>query len=167
MNRQQLEKRVTEIANKTLREKQYVSCIDILSGLGWLQSSHLADWRKGKIAYLERAIQASLGKISYAMKCFRQWANRRGLKPSETSYKAKTRGPKRELQFSKSGDAKIEQAYRTHYVSSDLSVKKQQKLQEKLDKPPEHVVFCALKESKYKQCQKMLHKGGFSLYRIK
>ena len=40
MNRQQLEKRIIEIANRILQEKGYVSCIDILLGIGWLQPVH-------------------------------------------------------------------------------------------------------------------------------
>ncbi|PIQ43419.1 MAG: hypothetical protein COV52_05340 [Gammaproteobacteria bacterium CG11_big_fil_rev_8_21_14_0_20_46_22] len=161
MNRQQLEKRVIEIANKTLQEKHYVSCVDILLGIGWLQPVRVNDWRKGRLPYLEQAVQANLNKLSYAMKCFRQWANKCGLKPSETKYLARTRGQKRELRFSESGNPAIEKAYRTHYISPVLSQKKQENLKTKLDKPPEHVVFCILKESTCEQCKEMLHKGSF------
>ena len=132
-NRRQIEQRVIQAAESALYRQHYVSPLDVLLGMGSLKSSDLQDWRKGRVPYLEKVIQGSLGKISYAMKCFRSWAHKKGLKPSETAYLARTRGPKRELQFSKSGDSKIEEAYRTHYVSPVLSEKKQEKLKEKLE----------------------------------
>ncbi len=161
MNRQQLEKRVIEVAEKVLETQHYVSCIDILYGIGWLQPAHLNGWRVGQLPNLESVIQANLNKLSYVMKCFRQWANRKSLKPSETKYMARTRGPKRELQFSKSGDPNIEKAYRTHYVSPQLSEKKLLNLKGKLEKPPEKVVFCILKDSKCSECHIELNKGSF------
>ena len=54
---------------------------------------------------------------------------------------AKTSGPEKELRYSVSGNPEIEQFYRTHYFSPVLSETKQKKLQEKLNKPPELVVF--------------------------
>jgi len=54
------------------------------------------------------------------MAVLRQWAQNRGLNPSETDYIARARD-RRELRFSASADAAIERAYRTHGVSSDLS----------------------------------------------
>lgn len=164
MNRQQLQSKVFQAAEQTLSRQHYVSAIDILTGIGLLQPVHVQEWRKGKIPYLEKVIQGNLGKISYAMSCFRRWATQQGLKPSQTAYLARTRTNKQELQFSKSSDPNIEYAYRTHYVSPLLSVKKQQKIQEKLDKPPELVVFITLKEAQCTRCQKELERSSF-LYR--
>ena len=61
----------------------------------------------------------------------------------------------------KGAKAKIELAYRTHYVSPELSEEKQQNLKEKLDKPPELVVFSIIGSSKCDACQKELPKGSF------
>ena len=160
-NRSQIEKRVIQAAESALFHQHYVSCLDILIGLNWLQLSHVQDWRKGKIPYLEKVIQVNLSKISYAMKCFRSWTHAKELKPSETAYLRRTKGPRTELQFSKSGDSIIEQAYRTHYISNILSDKKQKKLQEKLEKPPELVVFITVSDSQCSQCKKELPKGSF------
>lgn len=49
MNAQQREQRVIKLAEKILQSQHYVSCIDILVGIGNLQPVHLDDWRKGKI----------------------------------------------------------------------------------------------------------------------
>lgn len=130
-NRRQIEQRVIQAAESVLYRQHYVSPLDVLTGMGTLQPSDVQDWEKGKIPYLERVIQGSLGKINFSMKCFRSWASRKGLKPSYTAYLAKTKGPKRELQFSKSGDLNIEEAYRTHYVSPILSERKREQMKER------------------------------------
>jgi hypothetical protein len=67
----------------------------------------------------------------------------------ESIYYARTRGPKRALQFSKSGDRQIEKAYRVHYVSSALSEKKQRQLLEKQSQTPELIVYTIIRDSRY------------------
>ena len=62
-NRSNINKRVVQVAELTLYRQHYVSPVDILTGIGYLQPVHLQDWRKGKIPYLESVIQANLGKI--------------------------------------------------------------------------------------------------------
>ncbi len=160
-NRSNINKRVVQVAESTLYRQHYVSPIDILTGIVYLQPVHLQDWRKGIIPYLESVIQANLGKISFAMKCFRAWARQKGLKPSQTAYLARTRGSKKDLQFSKSGNPEIEAAYRTHYISPLLGEKKQEKLKGKLEKPPELVAFIILTDRQCSKCQKNLGKGSF------
>jgi hypothetical protein len=65
------------------------------------------------------------------------------------------------LRFSQSGDPGIEKAYRTHYVSLALSEAKQQRLQERLDKPKEAVAFQILRDSKCSECGIDLEHGSF------
>lgn len=161
--RKDIEKRVIRVSEEVLFRQNYVSAIDIFVGMGFLQPVHVQDWRKGKIPYLEKVIQGNLGKISHAMKYFRQWAIQKGLKPSETVYLVRSRGQKRELQFSKSGSPEIETAYRTHYVSPLLSEKKLERLKEKLDQVPDLIVFFIVKDSQCSQCKKDLVKGSLLL----
>ena len=123
-----IEKRVIQSAEERLFHLGYVSAIDVLVGMGSLQAVHVQDWRNGKIPYLEKVIQGNLHKISVAMKCFRSWALRKNLKPSETVYLLKKKGPKRPLQFSKTNHPPIEKAYRTHYVSLAIVKAKQEAL---------------------------------------
>jgi len=120
-NRNTVERRAIQSAEEILHRQNYVSSIDVLVGMRLLQAVHVQDWRKGKIPYLEKVIQGNLKKISFVMQCFRRWATQKGLKPSKTTYLARTYGPKRDLQWSKSGDPSIESAYQTHYVSSGSS----------------------------------------------
>jgi len=123
---------VVEAAEAALAEQGYVSAIDVLTCMGLLALAHVDDWRRGRLPYLEPAIQGSFEKISRTKTLFLEWARNHNLKPSQTAYLARTTGPGRVLQFSESGDPATELFYRTHYVSPALSEKKQEKLREKL-----------------------------------
>jgi hypothetical protein len=143
-NRAKLNHRVAKAAEAALVAQNYVSCIDVLVGMGWVDAGTVKRWRMGQIEYLERVVQANLSRISEAMKLFRSWATARGLFPSETKYVART--PRRQtLRFSRSGDATIERLYRTHWVSRALKDKKRERLLEKASRPPELVVISPLK----------------------
>src|SRR5436309_14928942 len=90
-NRGEIDRRVVRAAEAALAERKFVTAIDVLVGVGWLQPAKVDEWRQGRVDYLERAVIASLGKISTAMRCSRAWARARGLKASETAYVSRTR----------------------------------------------------------------------------
>jgi hypothetical protein len=144
-NGTRLERRVVEAAEAALADRQFVTAIDVLVGLGWLDPRRVDEWRQGRVDYLERVVIASLGKISTATRCFRRWARARGLTPSETAYAARTRG-RQPLRFSKSGSPEIERAYRTHWVAPELSERKRARLAERQSRPPDLVVVSPVKE---------------------
>jgi hypothetical protein len=158
-----LEQRVYRAAEAALARQHYVSAIDVLCGMGLLASSAVDSWRKGRIDFLEREIQGSLNKISSSMAIFRRWAQEKGLKPSETGYVRHARSGTVPLQFSRSGDAQIEKSYRTHYLSPALSERKQQKLQEKLEKAPQPVVFQNLRDAQCSECGAEIAQGAMLL----
>lgn len=70
-NRAYIEQRVIGAAEAALHHQYYVSPVDVLVGMGMLQAFHLQEWRKERIPYLEKVLQSNLGKISFAIKCFR------------------------------------------------------------------------------------------------
>jgi len=144
-NGSKLEQRVVRAAEAALAERKFVTAIDVLVGVGWLEPRRVHEWRQGRVDYLERVVIASLGKISTAMQCFRRWAQAHGLEPSETGYVARTRD-RRPLRFSKSGDPGIERAYRTHWVSPELSERKRARLAERQSRPPDLLVISPVKE---------------------
>lgn len=117
---EKLEQRVDRAAEAALQERQFVTAIDVLVGIGWLPAQRVDEWRQGRVTCLERVATANLAKLSDAMHLFRSWATRRGLVPRETAYVARTRD-RRPLRFSTSGNPDIERAYRTHWVSPALS----------------------------------------------
>lgn len=69
-----LDQRVRQAAQAALSNKEYVSAVDMLVGIGWLAPSNVDAWRQQRIDYLERAINANLPRISEAMRVFRSWA---------------------------------------------------------------------------------------------
>jgi hypothetical protein len=140
-----LERRIVHVAEAALAQRKFATPIDVLVGLGWLPPSHLDSWRQGRIDCLERTMTVNLNKLSAAMRLFRLWAGRRGLRPSETAYVARTRD-RRRLRFSVSGDPDIERAYRTHGVSPELSETKRERLAERERRPPDLVVISPLNE---------------------
>jgi hypothetical protein len=144
-NRRPLADRVIEAAEAALAAQDYVSPVDVLVGIGWTESGTVKRWRQGQIDCLESAIQTNPSRLSEAMMLLRSWAAERGLLPSETQYVART--PQRQtLRFSKSGDPSVEQLYRTHWVSGELSEKKREHLAQKASRAPELVVIQPLND---------------------
>jgi hypothetical protein len=136
--------RVTQAAETSLAAQGYVSCIDVLVGIRWLDASNLKSWQQGQVDCLEAAMQTNPPRISEAMTMFRTWAAQKGLLASETQYVA--RSPQRQaLRFSRSGDPGIEALYRTHWVSPELSEKKRERLAAQANRPPDLVVVQPLK----------------------
>jgi hypothetical protein len=150
-NQRKLEQRIVRAAEAALAERRFVTAVDVLVGVGWLAPSAVDRWRQGRVDYLEREVQANLHKISTAMALFRRWAEERGLWPSETAYVARTRD-RRPLRFSDSGNPDIERAYRTHWVSPELSEAKRAALAERQSQPPDLVVIQALKDWTCTEC---------------
>ena len=167
-NRKKLEARVARAAYAALTEKGYVSAIDVLVGMQWLEPEHVVRWRKGQLDYLERVVHTNLNRINFAMDAFRRWAERTGLNASPTAYKKRGRV---ELRFSKSRSPRIEHQYRIHYVSPQLSKAKEKAkanaktsepdLDSKADKPREIVVFSIVRDTRCAGCDTRLGKGRF------
>ena len=138
-NRVPLADRVAKTAEAALAARHFVSALDILVGIGWLEAQAAERWRRGQIDCLEEVIRTNLRRVSEAMRLFRSWATAKGLFASPTAYVG--RMPRRQtLRFSRSGNPAIEASYRTHWVSPELSEKKRERLAEKASRAPELVV---------------------------
>lgn len=89
-NQAPLADRVAKAAEAALAARQFVSAIDILVGIGWLDPGAVERWRRGQIDCIERVARANLPRISEAMRLFRSWAAAHGLNASQTVYVART-----------------------------------------------------------------------------
>jgi hypothetical protein len=147
-----LEQRVLRAAEGALVEREFVSAIDVLVGLGWLPPRLVDEWRQGRLDYLEGAMTVQVTKLSTAMRLFHRWAQGRGLVPSETAHVARTRD-RRSLRFSASGKPDLERAYRTHWFSPELSASKREWLTERQSRPPELVVISPIKDWTCTECE--------------
>lgn len=160
-SKEKLHERVVRAAEAALADHKYVCAIDVLSGIGWLPYSNLQSWRRGLARSLEGLIQANPKKMAQAMKFFHDWAIGRGLKSMDTRYARPTRGGSVDLQFSESGNPELERQYRTHYVSPNLSERKQRNVKEKLDETPRAVVFQVVRDSTCSECGAEIYKESF------
>ncbi|MET3906192.1 hypothetical protein ABID59_000513 [Bradyrhizobium sp. S3.3.6] len=143
-NKVPLADRVVRSAEASLAARHFASAIDILVGIGWLDPGAAERWRRGQVDCLEEAIPTDPARVSEAMRLFRSWATAQGLLANPTEYVART--PRRQpLRFSRSGDPALEESYRTHWVSPELSEKKRERLAEKVSRAPELVVVQPLK----------------------
>ena len=115
-NRQDLERALSTVTSELLKEKGYISFVDVFLKLGYLAKSDYEDWRFRRVPHLERVLTLNLSRINFIMKTVRRNSLGGHLKPSMTVYKSWGNGKKTLLQFSKSGDPTIETAYATHFV---------------------------------------------------
>lgn len=116
MNRTELVGKLGAVTSKLIKEKGYISLIDVFVELQYLDAKDVESWRMKRIPYLEKCIKVNLGKVSFIVKTVVTSCKKGNLKPSYTNYVSWGKGPKKRLQFSKSGSPNIENIYSTHYV---------------------------------------------------
>jgi hypothetical protein len=144
-NRRPLAERVTEAAEASLAAQNYASPFHMLLDLGWLDPNSARRWQQGQVACLEDVMQVNPARIAEAMVLLRSWAAAKGLPPTEAQYSA--RSPQRPaLRFTRSGDPDLERQFRTHWLSSALSEKQREHLEDKAKRPPELVVIHPLND---------------------
>jgi len=115
-NCQDLERALSTITSELLKEKGYLCFVDVFMKLGYLSKSDYENWRFKRVSPLERVLNVNLSRINFIMTTVRRNSLHGHLKPSMTVYKSWGSRPKTLLQFSKSGDPRIETAYATHFV---------------------------------------------------
>jgi hypothetical protein len=153
----------TKLEERAQVRQHYVSFIDLLCGMGLLASSAVDSWRKGRIDFLESEIQGTPNKISSSIAIFLVGRRKRAssqVKPAMCDLP----GPEPCLcSFSAAAPPHIERIFRTHYVSPALSEHKQQKLQKKLEKAPQPVVFLNLRDAECSECGAEIAQGSMLL----
>jgi hypothetical protein len=107
---------VARAVDDLLQHGKVVAPVDVLIGMGLLTREHVEDWRRGRVAYLERVINCNLTRLSRLLRILRFHAHDLHLKPSWTAYMRWGKGPKQRLRFTKTGDSNLEEAYATHFV---------------------------------------------------
>jgi hypothetical protein len=116
LNRKQLQSKLNTVTSELLKEKGYISSVDVFMKLGYLDPKDYENWRMKRVPYLERVIKINLGKINFIMKTVRRNCLNGNLNPSWTGYKSWGKGRKIDLRFSKTGKPNIEKSYATHFV---------------------------------------------------
>jgi hypothetical protein len=109
--------RIVKAVEGLLREKGFVAPVELYIRMDLLFPESVEDWRRGRFPFLERAIRCNLSQASRILRILRMHAHDLNLKPSLTVYKRWTKGSRPHLQFSKTGDHNLEDAYARHFVS--------------------------------------------------
>jgi hypothetical protein len=119
LSRKKLQSKLGTVTSELLKEKGYISFVDVFIKLDYLDPKDYENWRMKRIPYLERVIKINLGKINFIMKTVRRTSLHGKLKPSLTGYKSWGKGRKIDLRFSKFGDPNVEKLYATHFVKKN------------------------------------------------
>ena len=103
---------------QNIQKKGWVAPVDVFMEMDILTKQDYEKWRFGKILVLEYVCNVNLRKLSDIMREVRAYAAKNKLKSSWTCYHGRGKNKDIILQFSKSGNEKIEYNYATHYVDS-------------------------------------------------
>ncbi|GLY66320.1 DUF2293 domain-containing protein [Amycolatopsis taiwanensis] len=155
-----LQQRVVAAAEAALARQHYVAPVEVLTALGWLATANVEDWRRGRFTPLARIMQVDEAKLRSAVGLLRDWAEGRGLTPSEIPYVAGTRD-RRPLVFADEGNETVERAFRTHWVSPELSEKKREQLEARQAKAPDLAVISPINDWTCATCGSPEQAGEF------
>lgn len=108
--------RIERAVTAVLAKGKVVAPVDVLIGMDLLTPDQLEDWRRGQVPYLEQVIAGNLVRLSRLLRILRFHAYDLNLRPTATVYRRHGKGARQRLRFTKSGDAKLEEAYATHFV---------------------------------------------------
>jgi len=118
--------RVVRAVARVLSKSNVVAPVEVLIEMGNLSKNNHDAWRQGKVPYLERVFEGSLSKANRILRIIGFHAHDLNMVPNITYYQLLGKGKKRALQFSKSGDNNIEEAYSRHYLWNQSPEKKQE-----------------------------------------
>ena len=62
LNRKQIQTNLSTVTSELLKEKGYISFVDVFMKLGYLDPKEYEDWRMKRVPYLERVIKITLGR---------------------------------------------------------------------------------------------------------
>ena len=108
--------RIERAVAAILETGKVVVPVDVLVRMDIVSPAKLDDWRRGRVAYLERVVNCNLTRLSRLLRILRFHAHDLKLVPSVTAYMRWGKGPKQRLRFAKTGEPKVEEAYARHFV---------------------------------------------------
>lgn len=108
--------RIERAVAAILRHGKVVAPVHVLVQMDLLAPEHLEDWQRGRVPYLERVIRSNLTRLSCLLQILRFYAHDLKLVPSIADYVRCGKGSKQRLRFTKTADAKLEEAYARHFV---------------------------------------------------
>jgi hypothetical protein len=124
--------RVVRAVAKILSRSDVVEPVEILMEMGNLTQKNYEAWYRGQVPYLERVFEGSLSKANRILRIIGFHVHDLNMLPRRTVYHQRGKGKNRVLQFSKSGNEGVEDAYSTHYVWNRSQEKKWQVIEQSM-----------------------------------
>ena len=122
MNRTELIRKARAAAEQLLRDKGYISAVDVLLAMERLSKENYERWRFRQVPHLEKVLPGSLNQHALFCRELRAYArDELDLKPSRTAYMSWGKGRRQPLRFTKYGQPHLEELFSTHYVSPTLA----------------------------------------------
>ncbi len=109
-------RRIVQAVDDILEQSNFVAPVDVFVRMDLLSEEAHEDWRTGRVLYLEKVLKCNLAKASRILRILRMHAHDLNLAPSTTAYRRWGKGKRTPLRFTKTGDAKLEEAYTRHFV---------------------------------------------------
>ncbi|TFV61539.1 DUF2293 domain-containing protein [Mycobacterium sp. PS03-16] len=81
-----LDTRVARIAEAALAERQFVTPLDVLIGLGWLTEANVPRWFYGHVTALSLCVSVEPAQVAAALDALQSWARSQNLQPWDTDY---------------------------------------------------------------------------------
>lgn len=108
--------KISRVVAIILEKDEVVRPIDVLIGMQLLSRNDLEEWRQGRVPHLEKVIDCNLTRLSRLLRILQFHAHDLNLVPSDAAYIRPGKGQEGHLRFTKTGDAKLEKAYSTHFT---------------------------------------------------
>lgn len=138
-------------AETAFARQKFVTPIDVCVGIGWLQPPNLDDWRHGRVDDLDYFLPAYDDRSVAFLVHLAEWATAKGLKPVQGDYVSATRS-RRPLRFSSLSEPTVENAWRTHWLSPDLTDGQAERVTQRRSAPPDLLVIQPLKDFTCADC---------------
>lgn len=127
MNRTELTRKARTAADRLLKEKGYISAVEVLLAMGRLSKENYERWRFRQVPHLEKVLPGSLNEHAFFCRELRAYARELKLKPSHTAYMSWGKGRRQPLRFTKYDAPHAEEMFSTHYVSAALVARQAQR----------------------------------------
>ncbi len=144
MSKIDFQTRVELAAKSALKLHGAVGPLEFLQEMKFLDKGAVELWKRGNSSQhntIEPFIQCGPEKLAKSLRDFESWAQKEGLEPIELQYFQPTREGKKALQVTVDGNPSREKWFRSGYRKAGLTDSQKQKLEDKLNRAPDLVVF--------------------------
>ena len=117
--------RVAKAMREILASGLPVSAPAVFERMGMLSNASIEAWRRGEVPYLERVIMGSLSKLNRVVRIIALHAHDLNLPPAPPHAAGPIKFKRRPLQFSKTGEARLEAAYKRVFYPRRVPARRQ------------------------------------------